>query len=186
MTNEMPVPAWAEDQRVKMLEMMASTKITEVDLNPNRLCLVEGYSTHFLEFDARDDDFIIHVFPRGGADDRYFPGEYVNKCRNCGSEVPSPKTMTAVNPCPKCGHTGLKYVPGRLETKNNLKFPDGIEKMIEESIGKAWLGDYVLEFVPELNSYAIQIKNIKNTVSLVGVDDFMLKICEHLDLLLEK
>jgi hypothetical protein len=189
MTNELPVPAWAEEQRMKMLEMMSATKITEVELDPHRLSIIDGFSTHFAEFDVREDDLIVHVFPRQGGEDKYTEGRYTNHCRNCGFEVPMPKSIKEINPCPKCKHTGLKYIPGRLETKNTLKFPTNMEQILTDAAKLFWMGDVAIEYVPEVNSYAMQFKDIRPSLNRTGVDneeDFVLKLCEAVDNSLEK
>jgi hypothetical protein len=180
-TNQMQVPEWAEGQRDTMLDMLS----TKVSLDPKELDINSEYSTHFAEWDLREDDLILHVFPRNGGADLYSPGKYVPICRNCKAEMPMPKSLQELNACPKCGKTGLLYIPGRLEEKHDVAFPANILEKLQEAADKMWMGDIAIELVPELGAYVLQFQGARATAENMEVETFVDRFCEALDTLLE-
>jgi DNA-directed RNA polymerase subunit RPC12/RpoP len=180
----MAVPEWTGDLKQKFYEM-AKDMPAQQQLEQVEFHKILDFSTHFAEWRTRKDDIIIHFFPRDGKTDRWEDGHYIPKCRECKREVPVEmlSTKKAVA-CPHCGHAGLVYVPGRQENKISISALNGTEEMLKKAIDAAWMGDAAVEFIPELGAYAVQLRNAKNTLEVVG-EKFVDKISEEYDHLLE-
>jgi hypothetical protein len=183
-TSEMPVPEWVGDLKGKMVEMHS-------DINPTakfeveKLEPIDCFSTLFAEYELKEQDLILHLFPRAGEEDRWGEGRYINRCRNCRAEVPMPDKHSELKPCPKCGHTGLLYIPGRQEEKAKVAFPSNMEEVIKEGVDKGWMGSAAVEFVEELGAYVVQFHNASNTVKVGTPAKFLDPILEHIDSQLE-
>ena len=114
----MNVPEWAGELKQKFYEMSKEVP-SESSLTPLDLNAITEFSTHFAEWDTRENDVIIHFFPRDGQDDRWEEGHYLPKCTKCKAPVPDELAQNK-KPCPSCGHMGLIYVPGRMEAKTSV------------------------------------------------------------------
>ena len=179
----MEVPEWAGDLTKKMAE--------EFERHPKNiqhgvvgLKAVTCFSTFFAEYDERDDDLILHFFPRAGDQDRWDEGQYLNRCSSCQREVPAELAKNR-KPCPKCGHIGLIYVPGRREEKAKAEFPSDMADRIKRAIDKVWMGEAAVELIPELGAYVVQLQSVLNTLHVVGEENFVDSLCSSLDVQME-
>lgn len=157
MTNDaMPVPEWAEELKDKFFDsqqVLADAKLDVCEKLPV-LC----FSTFFAEWEPRKDDILIHFFPRAGATDVWSDGHYVNRCRNCRSEVP-PASARENKACERCGHLGRIYVPGRRELRAEIKFPTAMQEILLKAADSVWEGDVAIESIPELGAYVVQFQD---------------------------
>lgn len=135
----------------------------------------------FAEYSMKEDDVLMHIFPRQGPEDQWFEGHYINRCRNCRKEVEFPPNQRALKPCPRCGNTGLIYVPGRSEEATKFKFPDNVRDLIKKAVDTVWMGDVAIELVPELNAYVVQIQKAGTTAKMVGLEKLVTKVCTMLN-----
>jgi len=108
------------------------------------ICRITNYSTFFAEWLIQENDLVVHLFPRAGAEDGWRDGMYILRCRACDRERTTPK-----GPC-ECGHTGLKYIPGRQEERHQAQFPDNMRGIIESALHKVWGGMAAIESTQEL------------------------------------
>jgi len=180
----MPVPEWAGDLSIKMVEALQNHP-PNLQHGVVGLKAITCFSSFFAEYDERDDDLIVHFFPRNGEVDEWRDGQYLNRCYSCHRDVPA-ELAQARKPCPKCGHVGLVYVPGRREEKTTAQFPKNMEDLLKQAINSAWMGDAAVELVPELGAYVVQLQGAHNTLRVVGEEKFMDKLCETLDSLMDK
>jgi predicted RNA-binding Zn-ribbon protein involved in translation (DUF1610 family) len=180
----MPVPEWTGELREKMFEkakgLPEKSRLTPLDMNA-----VTGFSTHFAEWFVREDDVLVHLFPRAGKEDRWADGHYLPKCHRCHADVPE-ELAKAKKPCPKCGHMGLVYVPGRREAKAECRFPDNVKELIQAAVDAVWMGDAAVEEVQELGAWVVQLQSAKNTAVTLGGSVFVDKVCEEFDKRLEQ
>lgn len=138
----------------------------------------------FAEYCTKEHDVLLHFFPRAGSGDQWTDGHYVNICRSCRTEVTMPGNPRALRPCPKCGHSGLVYIPGRSEEASKETFPDTMRYLIKKAVDTVWMGDVAIELVPELGAYVAQIQGAKGTTEVVGLEKFVRQICDKLNGLL--
>lgn len=132
----------------------SSPRVKPTDKN-----IVDSFSTHFLEHEFKKDDLLVHVFPRSGKEDRYYPSSLS-----------------------KSG----AYLPGRLEEPaKGVSFPDNIMERLELAIEAVWAGDVGVDYVPELKAYAIQFHGAANTLKKPGPSEFIDLFSEALDRNLE-
>ena len=106
----MPMPEWANESKGGLQQMIGEVA---TPFTVKGMQAVTDFSTHFAEYYVEGDDFVLHLFPRNGPSDRWEEGHYIPRCRSCHSEVPLPEGK--MKPCPRCGHAGLVYIPGRKE-----------------------------------------------------------------------
>ena len=179
----MPVPEWTSDLHEKMFEknkgLPETSSLIHLDLNA-----ITCFSTHFAEWLFREEDVLVHLFPRAGRDDPWTDGHYLPKCHRCHAEVPM-EIAQAKKPCPKCSSMGLVYVPGRREAKADCRFPDGIKDIIKAAVDAMWMGDAAIDEVTELGAWVVQFQSAKNTAQTLGGKAFVDKFCEALDQRLE-
>jgi hypothetical protein len=127
-------------------------------VRPAPKALVDCFSTHFLEYEFKAKDLLVHLFPRGGAEDRWYP------------------------PSIRDGRT----IPGRLEEPVlGLSFPDDMTNRIERAASSVWAGDISADYVPELKAYAIQFLEAANTLKQAGPESFVELFAEAIDRNLE-
>lgn len=181
----MPMPKWYQEAKGD-LEAVADKAPETVSFRPVRLEKITDYPDFFAEYDLREGDLLIHLFPRDGLEDEWTDGHYVNLCNNCKQEVPMPRKPSELKPCPSCGHTGLVYIPGRVEEKREAAFPINARELIKEAVDEVWMGDVAIEEVPELGAFAVQLQSARNTAKLVGPYQFADKVCEVFESLLAR
>jgi len=76
MANEgMPVPHWVNEAREQMFNGHSKLNYDNAKVEPKKLPVVENFSNLFAEYEVRDGDLLVHVFPRNGGEDRYWPPE---------------------------------------------------------------------------------------------------------------
>jgi hypothetical protein len=180
MTNEgMPVPHWVDEAREQMFDGHSQLNYDNAEVKPRQLPVVENFSNLFAEYEVRDGDLLVHVFPRNGGEDRYWP--------------------------PEVKEDGT-YVGGRLEEIiAGVSFPNDIVNRIKDAVDKVWQGDVAIDKATLYHygeqadvaeddpvevdlaggAYAVQFQNAANTVTVVGVEKFVDQFCEELDRLLE-
>lgn len=181
----MPMPKWYQEAREE-LDTVKDKAPDTVSFQPVKLERILDLPNLFAEFDVREGDVLIHLFPRDGLEDEWSYGHYVNLCHNCRHEVPMPRKPSELKPCPSCGRTGLVYIPGRVEEKSFAAFPINARELIKEAVDEVWMGDVAIEEVPELGAFVVQIQSARNTAKLVGPLQFVDKICSALDSLLDR
>ena len=182
--TSMPTPSWAEEMKDQMAE--AYQNVEAAKFKPIDLSKITSFSTFFAEWMLKDKDLLVHLFPRDGAGDRWDDGKYINRCRNCRAEVEYPKRLNEMKPCHRCGHTGLVYVPGRVEERSTkAEFPADMADYIKSAADKVWMGDVAIDYAPELGAFAVQFQHAKNTLNTVGESEFLDKFLEELDKIIE-
>lgn len=178
----MPMPEWADEAKGELQQALsaASAPFKVKEMEP-----ITDFSTHFAEYFAQGDDFVVHLFPRNGSGDRWEEGHYIPRCRSCRSEISLPKG-NQLKPCPRCGHAGLVYIPGRKEEKATVVFPGDMRDRILKAADANWMGDVAIDLVVELGAYAVQFQGAKATAGVVGYDRFADGFCSMLDEFLEE
>lgn len=178
--SEMPIPKWVGEAKDKMVEMHQdldhSARFEVEKLKP-----IVAFSTFFAEFEIKEEDLILHLFPRAGEDDKWEEGKYIDLCRNCKSRVPMPTKHSELKPCERCGHTGLVYTPGRQEVGTDIVFPKNMGDIIKAAVDKRWMGGVAIELVEELGAYVVQFQRASNTVKVGTPERFLDPILEHID-----
>lgn len=174
--TEMATPAWAEEARKQMFEEHGAIDYTQGGAKVRELNKLLDFSTLFAEFFERDDTIVVHLHPRNGEKDRYYPEDE------------------------KDG----KRIPGRLELSfRDIRFPDNMDDLIKEAADATWMGDIAVEPVSVLRyeedddvevaepkeastgSYVVQFQGVKTTAHVIGPQKFVDTFCEKLDQLLE-
>jgi len=174
----MPVPTWVGEARDQMFDGHQALDYENAEVKKRDLPVVDCFGNLFAEYELRENDLLVHVFPRGGGEDRYWPCEY----KKDGT-----------------------YIPSRLEeTVEGIAFPNDIVNKVKAAADKLWQGDIavdkatlfnfkdeaaVVESVTEdkppvevdLRAYTVQFQSAAQTVQLVGVSKFVDQFCEALD-----
>lgn len=167
-----------DELRQELYTRHQDTSLEEVDFK--KFTIVDDFSTFFAEWELRDLDLLIHLFPRGGEEDQYFEGRYINRCRSCRREVPQPESIRSMKPCQACGHSGLIYEAGRLEQKGDYEFPEDMVPVIEAACHAVWQGDVMYDYVKELAAYVILFKAAGTVQELTEdgglLDRFLVKV----------
>jgi len=176
----MVMPEWYYDTKDALSEVSASTR--PMTASPVILEKITDLPRLFVEYTIKEDDVLLHLFPRAGVEDKWVEGHYEPQCKNCGAVVDV--SNREVKACGYCGHTGLVYTPGRSEEASALSFPENIKQLIKDAVDAMWVGDAAVELVPELGAYVVQFQRAKNTAILVGIEKFVRKACEPLNHLL--
>ena len=173
----MPVPKWAEEQTAKLGEYLSTDADMSFDVrNLNR---IENYSTFFGEWEIRENDIVVHLFPRKGKEDQWSEGQYIPKCRACHYDL-AVEDIKAKKPCPRCGKTGLMYIPGRQETAaEDAEFPSSIMALVKDAADSVWTENVAMEKIPELGAIAVQFQgaNLAPQVLASMLEGFF----DHLD-----
>lgn len=155
----MDMPEWAGELKPEMVSRMKNMgghpTAKEIDLHR-----VTNYSTFFGEWEIKDKDIVVHLFPRSGPEDTWELGRYIPRCKNCDRER-SIESIQKKEPC-SCGNIGLVYIPGRQEVKGGSSFPEGVEGTIKAAVDKVWAGSVAIERVEELGAYVVQLQNAWN------------------------
>jgi len=178
------LPEWTTEEKQKMMEKMV--ELTQKLPNEHPLVPVEqtpvtNFTTFFADWEIRGQDMIVHLYPRAGASDEWTAGHYEPYCKSCGSRV-EVKSRKDLKPCPRCGHTGLRYIPSRTERPpENAVFPSDMKDKIKRAADGVWMGDVAIDSVPELKAYVVQFQRVLVTAKTVGFDIFVDKFCAKVD-----
>jgi hypothetical protein len=126
-----------------------------VDLNP-----VTAFSSHFGEWAVQGPHILVHLFPRAGAADVWYPSRYSDD--------------------------GKRYVPGRREIKpKGLAFPGTMTEIIQAAADAVTFGDVELDYVGELGAWAIRFRDVEPQEDWLKegglLEQFFTKIDEGLD-----
>jgi len=175
----MKMPEWYTEAKEKMADVLAEPPPPMSA--PLEMERVTDLPFLFAEYNVKKGDVLLHLFPRDGSNDQWTDGHYINRCRGCRSEVPMPRTQRELRPCPRCGHTGLVYIPGRSEEASKVAFPANARDLIKKAVDAVWMGDVAIELVPELRAYVVQIQGAKGTANTVGTEKFVQQICTVLN-----
>ena len=173
--SEMAVPTWAEDAKKQMFEEHGKLDYSNAGAQKVELTPVTSFSTLFAEFEVKESDVLVHLFPRAGAEDRWYPEEY------------------------KEG----KYIPARREEDVGVRFPENIKDLIQAAADKTWQGSIAIELASLLRygedadvetaepveadtgAYVVQFQDAKTAAMVVEVGKFVDTFCEALDAQLE-
>lgn len=187
-TNE--APEWTPREKEMMLNKMvelAKKLPTEHPLVPVEQRPIESFTTFFADWELKGDDVLFHFYPRAGAEDKWTAGHYEPHCANCGASVSVPKARHELRACPRCGHVGLRYVPGRTERPaENVVFPEGMKDLLKKACDCLWMGEVAIDFVPELKAYVVQMQRAITAAKVFGFEQFADKMCSKVDELLDR
>jgi hypothetical protein len=173
----MPIPDWARGGASQLAEAHGAIDYEQGGVEVRELDRILHFSSLFVEFYERDDTLLVHLFPRGGGEDRYYPAEVKDDIR----------------------------VPGRLELSyRSIQFPPNIEDMIKRASDEVWMGDVAFEKIEVLRyeddddvetaelrevdtgTYVVQFQGVKTTARLIGISKFVDRFSEELDKLLDQ
>jgi hypothetical protein len=158
MSSGMPMPEWASEAREQMFKEHAKIDYDNAGAKPRELEPLTTFTSHFAEYEVKGNDVLVHVFPRGGEEDRWYPEEYREG----------------------------KYYPARREVKvEGVAFPEGAEAKAKAAVDKMWSGSVCIETVPELGAMVVQFQDAKTTAVISGLATFVDRFCESLDKELE-
>jgi len=157
-TEAMPEPQWDEDLKKQMREFIGGESVAE-NFKVESLERITNYSTYFAEWEMKKGTVLIHLFPRGGSEDKWENGYYLPKCRACRRDVPRELAQTR-KPCPTCGHVGLIYVPGRIESAAKVRFPADVLTRVKSAVDAAWEGGVAIEPMQELGAVVVQFQDV--------------------------
>lgn len=168
----MAVPEWVDNMKDKMVEAHQKVKLDNSPVTVRQLEVIETFSTHFAEYELKEEDLLVHLFPRGGPSDRWYPSEYRDG----------------------------KYIPARREESTGVMFPKDMEKMIKAAVDVVWQGDVAIDnaiilaidpaeedienatvYEHDLGAFSVQFQGAANTVKLVDIEKFMDQFCEAID-----
>jgi hypothetical protein len=149
----MPMPNWAteeaRDANTEQMEQQKAEGVKAIALTP-----ITNFSTLFAEWMAKEDDILVHLFPRAGEGDVWHSGSYDRHG---------------------------DYEPARREEKSSFEFPEDMRELISRAADKAWLGDVAVDYIPELVAYAVQFQDVRTTAAVVGPGKFVDTFCGALD-----
>lgn len=170
--TELARPEWVEEMESKLHQEVEGGVITT---KPVELTPITDFSTLFAEYQFKGDDLLVHLFPRAGAEDRWYPGEVKDD----------------------------RYLPARREVDTGARFPSDMYDRIKSAADSVWQGEVSIKESKvfryrkganiktdkpdevSIGSFAVQFQNAQQTAKLVGVGKFMDKFCEELDARLE-
>lgn len=175
----MKMPEWYTEAKAKMADVLAEP-LPPMPA-PLEMEKVTDLPYLFAEYGVKEGDVLLHLFPRVGLEDQWTDGHYINRCRNCRSEVPMPGNPREVKKCPRCGHGGLIYIPGRSEEASKTAWSPNVRDLIKQAVDTVWMGDVAIELVPELKAYVAQVQGAKGTAKAVGLEKFVRQICDALN-----
>jgi hypothetical protein len=156
-----PANEWVEESRTKLFDALSSesnNQFRPVDLNR-----IEHYSTFFAEWKQEGSDIMIHLFPRAGAQDLWKDGHYIPRCKVCDRERDMKDLVGTERRACQCGSHALIYIPGRVEDRPDIEFPEDMEARIETALSSTWMGDYWVDTVEELHAYYLHVLDAFST-----------------------
>lgn len=157
------MPMHDDDREVRAALFDSVTVVDEVSAQMRALEFepVIDFTTFFAEWAARDDDLVVHLFPRAGRDDQWTQGYFIPRCRRCRREVRVERDeagrVVDARAC-SCGHRGLIYIPGRREQPSPVHFPGSIHDLVKAAADHVWEGSLAIERVDELGALALQFQ----------------------------
>lgn len=175
----MKMPEWYNEAKEQLAKVAAEPPPPMAP--PPEMEKITDLPFLFAEYSVKENDVLVHLFPRAGSNDQWTDGHYVNICRNCRTEVTMPGSPRSLKPCHRCGHTGLVYIPGRSEEASKVIFPANAKDLIKKAVDTVWMGDVAVEIVPELGAYVVQFQKAKGTASSVGLEKFVRQTCTALN-----
>ena len=98
----MVVPMWVDNMKDKMFEAHQEVKLNNSPVTVRQLEVIEVFCTHFAEYELKENDLLVHLFPRSGPSDRWYPAEYRDE----------------------------NYLPARREEKTGAMFPNDTTKFL--------------------------------------------------------
>lgn len=170
--TDLPRPKWADEMEAKLHEAVSvgGMGLQSPDLTP-----ITDFSTLFAEYEFKGNDLLVHLFPRKGSEDRWYPDEVRDG----------------------------KYIPARREEDIGARFPKDFEVKIKSAADEIWQGEVSIQESKvfrydegadvekdepkevSIGSFAVQFQSAKQTAKVVGVGKFMDQFCEELDARLE-
>jgi len=175
--NGMVVPDWTDSMKsTPEYEMLEAAQSSAGKVKVLEKEVVESFSTHFAEYEVKDKDLLVHLFPRRDENDRWYP----SSLKDDGT-----------------------YIPSRRETVTDLRFPEDMEERIKVAVDAVWQGDVAIDktvilaidpaediefanpYEHDTGAYAVQFQDAANTASAFGLSKFMDSFCEALDKQLE-
>lgn len=167
----MAVPEWVGEAKDQMFGEHGKLDYSGAGAQKVELTPVIDFSSHFGEFEVKGNDVLVHLFPRTGMEDRWYPEEYRDG----------------------------KYIPARREEDVGARFPENIKELVQEAAGAMWQGSIAVELISLLRYgedadvetatpeeadtgvYVVQFQDAKTTAEVVEVGKFVDKFCEALD-----
>ena len=121
----------ASEELIKKIKEMGDQTISEAGI-PN-FTPITCFTSLFAEWVVQGGHLLVHLFPRLGADDRWFDGQVIKG----------------------------KYWAARREQKaDGVDFPKNMPDLIKQSANAIWHGDAQLDFVEELGAYAVRFVDV--------------------------
>lgn len=125
--------------------------------------VIDCFSTLFAEWTHIGGDLVVHLFPRNGVRDTWYPGRHTAVCRSCrrthpevgGDGIPR-------SPCPACRSRAFVYQPGRGEIAGTLPFtfPQTFRSTMKAAADRVWFGDVHVDYVPEMRAYCLRFVGV--------------------------
>ena len=154
-SSSMPIPEWAKNAGDQLARAHQAIDYGKADAKIRDLTLIDAFTSHFAEYEVKNNDVLVHLFPRRGDGDRWYPAS-----------------------CDKHG----AYRPARREIRvEGCLFPQDMGGKTKLAADNVWQGNVAIDEVPELNAYVVQFQNAKTTAQTVGVSKFVDKFCEEVD-----
>lgn len=117
--------------------------------------VVDAFSTHFGQFAWVDGKLVVHVFPRAGENDKFYP--------------------------PKYTENGKQYIPGRLEKNAGIKWRGDIRQIIENACNEVTFGDVELDWIPELHAWALRFHDCAVVDDWMGDGGYLAQFFTSID-----
>ncbi len=168
----MAVPVWVDSMKDKMVKAHQEVRLDDSPVTVRQLEVIEVFSTHFAEYELKENDLLVHLFPRGGPSDRWYPSDYRDG----------------------------KYIPARREVRAGVMFPDDMMEKIKSAVDVVWQGDVAIDkaiilaidpaeedienattYEHDTGAFSVQFQEAANTVKLVDIRKFMDQFCEAID-----
>lgn len=155
--------------------------------------LVDHFTTLFAQWSLKDQgrNVVVQLFPRAGAEDRFFEGYTKPNCGSCGRPLtrkPSPIRPQGVLSCSTCARrkeqSRIVIVPGRLERPvEGLSFPKDTAEAVITSADVVWSGDVLGPvYLEELAAFVVKFLEAGSAAETL-VDQFLRQLDERLELL---